>query len=121
MKVFAKLPNPTPSFTTIADLGGGFLLKGACPASGAELELVFTQSIGVDLKAGIVGALDSTLQRNATAGPTTLSLSTGILGETSFTAATTSGTVVSGTLGFDTPGSFDGEDVCAFYGHVIES
>jgi hypothetical protein len=120
IKVFAKLPVPTPAFTTIADLGGGFELQGACPnGTGAELQLAFTQSIGVDLKAGLISDSGSTIEADDTLGPTTLSLNDNILGETSFSAATTSGTVVSGTLGFDTPGSFNGESVCAFYGHVI--
>jgi|1186.fasta_scaffold28235_2 hypothetical protein len=121
IKVFAKLPSPTPSFTTIANLGGGFELQAACPnVTGAELRLAFTQSIGVDMKAGLISSSGSSLQEEDTTGPTSIDLSDSILGETSFSGATTSGTVVSGTVGFDTPGSFSGELVCAFYGHVTE-
>jgi hypothetical protein len=121
IKVFAKVPGSTPSFTTIANLGGGFELQAACPnVTGAQLRLAFTRSVGVDLKAGLISDSGSSMQADDTAGPATIDLSDNILGETSFSAASTDGTVVSGTLGFDTPGSFNGEFVCAFYGHVLE-
>ena len=120
VKIFAKLPAPTPSFTKIADLGGGFELRAACPNGiGAELVLAFTRTVGVDLKAGLISDSGSSLQDDDTLGPTDINLSDNILGETSFSAATTDGTVVSGTVGFDTPGSFNSELVCAFYGHAI--
>jgi hypothetical protein len=121
IKVFAKIPSSTPSFATISNLGGGFELQAACPSvTGAQIRLAFTRSVGVDLKAGLISDSGSSLQADDTAGPTTIDLSDNILGETSFSAASTDGTVVSGTIGFDTPGSFNGELVCAFYGHVTE-
>jgi hypothetical protein len=124
VKVFAKVPLPTPALTTIANLGGGFRLAGACPSGGrAELELFFDRTEGVDLKAGTIGDVGGAeINGDDTAGPTSINLSgtNNVTGEASFSAATTSGTVVSGTVGFNTPGSFNSELVCAFYGQVIE-
>jgi hypothetical protein len=123
IKVFAKVPS-SPTLRTIATLGGGFRIEAACPSGHAEFQLNFDPPTGVDLKAAVVG--DGSLgpaeiEGDDTAGPTSISLNgSANLGETTFSAATTDGTVVSGTIGFDGVTSFNSELVCAYYGQVTE-
>jgi hypothetical protein len=120
IKVFAKLPFQTPSTTTIANLGEGFQLTGTCTSGfGATLTLLFSPIVGVDLQAQIDGDAGPEVISDQGAGPITFQLSgTSHRGEAAFSGATTSGTVISGTIGFDDPGTFNGESVCAFYGAV---
>lgn len=56
-----------------------------------------------------------------TTGPTDISLNgSANLGETTFSAATSDGTVISGTIGFDGVSSFNSQLVCAYYGQATE-
>ena len=123
VKVFAKVP-ASPTLRTIATLGAGFRIEAACPAGHAEFQLAFDPPTGVDLKAAIVGDGPSgpaEIEGDDIAGPTNISLNgSANLGETTFSAATTDGTVVSGTVGFDGVTSFNGELVCAYYGQVLQ-
>jgi hypothetical protein len=122
VKVFAKVPFQTPTSTLIADLGGGFTLTGSCTSSfGAVLTLVTAPGLSADVQAQIDGDQGPEVVSDQGVGPMTFQLSgTSNRGETAFSGATTSGTVVSGTIGFDDPDTFNGESVCAFYGQVIE-
>jgi hypothetical protein len=121
IKVFAKLPFQTPSTTPIANLGEGFQLTGTCTGGfGAALTLVFSPGNAVDVQAQIDGDAGPEVISDQGVGPVSFQLSgSSHRGETAFSGATTSGTVISGTIGFDDPSTFNGESVCAFYGQVI--
>src|SRR3954470_1455675 len=110
VKVFAKLPFPTTTSQQIANLGGGFTLLADCSpfgSGGANLSLGFSQTAGVELTAQVNGDVGPDSNEDDTAGPTTFSLDgSNHRGQTSFSAATTSDTVVSGTIGFNDPSSF---------------
>ena len=49
----------------------------------------------------------------------TISLDNTSLGETTFSGATTNGTVVSGSIGFDYPNTFNNEEICVVYGEAF--
>ena len=123
VKVFAKLPSPTVS-APIANLGGGFTLLADCrpfASGGAGVNLAYSGTEGVQLTTQGNGDAGPNFDEDDTAGPTTFNLDfTNHRGELAFSAATTSGTVVSGTLGFEDLNSFDSEPVCSFYGQVVE-
>jgi hypothetical protein len=122
-RVFAKVP-ASNTLRTIATLGGGFRIEASCPSGHSEFELFFDPPTGVDLKAAVVGdgpLGPAEVEGDDTAGPTDISLNgSANLGVTTFSAATTDGTVVSGTVGFDGESSFNSEQVCAYYGQVTE-
>ena len=56
-------------------------------------------------------------------GSTDLQLDSGVndndRGQVTFSVAKTGGDTVSGNLGYDDPNIFNGENVCAVYGHII--
>jgi hypothetical protein len=83
--------------------------------------LVSAPNLSVDVQAQIDGDAGPEVISDQGVGPMTFQLNgASHRGEVAFSGATTSGTVVSGTIGFDDPGTFNSESVSAFYGEVVE-
>jgi hypothetical protein len=123
LRIFGQVPAGTTTQQTIATFAG-FTLTSNCEGTFPDINLVSPAGIATDMKAqgnGIGGgAFVSTPQGN---GPQTLTLdrsgaTNNVRGETSFSAALTNGTVVSGEIGYDDSNSFATNPTCAIYGHV---
>lgn len=121
-KIFAKL-GAGAGTTTIASIAG-FTITAACPQSGGhqvEIKLHGPANVPADLTA--ILSESSSVEGGATeyeAGTNeTINLDNGLYGETSFSGATTGGTVISGNIGYDYPTTFENESVCVVYGEAF--
>jgi hypothetical protein len=119
VKIFS-IVQPGTSNQTIANLAG-FILRGDCSAGGnvEDLELDPPNNVS-DLKAFGSGNIESFFDTNQGTENNSLELSeANERGETAFSAATLSGTVISGNIGYDDEDSFDDTAACAVYGQVL--
>lgn len=121
-KIFAKLPNKSGT-ATIANIAG-FTVTASCPTNGThEVE------IHLHSPTNVPSVLTAILSKSSsvTGGETEyesgtnqeIELDNGALGETTFSASTTSGTVISGSIGYDYPNTFSGEAICVVYGEAF--
>lgn len=116
-KIFTKLPDGGGT-TTIATIAG-FTLTASCPHLGGN-EVVVTLNSPTNVPSVLTGIQSSGGTTAYTAGTNvSIDLDNDSFGEASFSGATTTGTVISGNLGFDYPTTFSSEDVCAVYGEVF--
>jgi hypothetical protein len=119
-KIFAKLPKGAG--TTNIGSFAGFSLTASCPDLVAErivIELHPPANVPSVLTSLTTGNGNTDVVQEYEAGTNeTIFLSNESLGESTFSAATTNGTVISGNLGFDYPDTFSSETVCVVYGEV---
>ena len=122
LKIFGQVPSGGVAQQTIATFAG-FTLTSNCAGTDPDINLVSPGGIAADMKDegnGNVGEIFNAPQGN---GPQTLTLdrdgtNNNDRGETSFSAALTNGTVVSGEIGYDDSPSFAVNPTCVVYGHV---
>ncbi len=121
-KIFRKL-SPGQSNVTIASFAG-FTMTATCVAGEVE-------AIDVHAPNGVGSALES--QGNGVSSGPFYEQSNGLnnvdislndsggneRGTATFNGSTTNGTVVSGNIAFEDPATFEGENVCAFFGEVV--
>jgi hypothetical protein len=120
VKIFTKL-TPGAGTTTLATLGG-FTLTASCPNATPEVLIQLhgppnVPAVMTSLTTG--NSTGTTIEGYAPGTNKTLELNNEDLGEATFSGATTSGTVVSGNLGFDYPETFQNENVCVIYGEAF--
>jgi len=121
-KIFSKLPKGAGS-TTIATIAG-FTITAACPDTGSNLiDIVLHSPTNVPSDLTAIRSEGPTVEGGDTqysAGTNVqIELDNDFLGETSFSGATTTGTVISGNIGFDFPNTFSNEPICVVYGQAI--
>jgi hypothetical protein len=120
-KIFTKLAHGAGT-TTIANIAG-FTITASCPDTGAHevaIKLHGPASAASDLTAtlGAGQVTGGSTEYDAGLG-TEINLDNGLYGDTPFTGSTTTGTVISGNIGFDYPNTFNSEDICVIYGEVF--
>jgi hypothetical protein len=121
-KIFAKLGDGAGT-TTIANIAG-FTITAACPTNGThEVEIKLHGPTNVPAVLTAILSKSGSVEGGETeyeAGTNeTIDLDNGSLGETTFSAATTGGTVITGSIGFDYPNTFENESVCVIYGEAF--
>jgi hypothetical protein len=120
-KIFTKLAKGAGA-TTIATIAG-FRIDASCPDTGThfvDITLHGPPTVGTDLTATLGSGQATGGSTEYDAGLNTeINLDNGLYGDTPFTGATTSGTLISGNIGFDYPITFEGENVCVVYGEVV--
>jgi hypothetical protein len=121
-KIFAKLGNGAGT-TTIATIAG-FTITAACPAGGTnEIDILLHSPTNVPSVLTAIRSESTNVEggdTQYTAGTNlTIALDNDFFGETSFSASTTSGTVISGNIGFDYPNTFESENICVVYGEAF--
>jgi hypothetical protein len=119
VKIFTVIPNGTTN-AVIASFAG-FTIRGDCTGSVVKNLLLDPPNNDSDLKAEGSGAGSGEFfDGNQGAEDNSVSLNDeNVRGETSFSAATSAGTVVSGNIGYDDSPSFDNTSGCSFYGQAI--
>jgi len=121
-KIFAKLADGSGT-ATIANIAG-FAITASCPNATNDrvrIELHGPTNVPADLTAILSeGGLTEGGETEYEAGTNeVINLDNGSFGETSFSASTTGGTVISGNVGFDYPNTFENEDICVIYGEAF--
>lgn len=119
-KIFKKLA-PGAGTTSIATFGG-FSLTASCPNGSPEVIIQLHSPPGIPSVLTSLNTGDNSgevIQEYEAGVDETITLSNDSLGESTFSASTTGGTVVSGNLGFDYPNTFQGEAVCVIYGEAF--
>jgi hypothetical protein len=121
IKVFSKFPNGTTNLTI--GTFDGYTLRASCTAGDVENFQLISSDTQVAMTAQGNGNVGPTFAEQQGGGSTTLNLDSGgndnARGQVTFSAAKTGGNTVSGNLGYDDPNLFNGENVCAVYGHII--
>ncbi len=122
IKVFAKFPDGTANFTI--GTFDGYTLRASCTAGDVENFQLISSDTQVAMTAQGNGNAGPNFDEEQGGGSTVLELdSDGIndndRGQVTFSVAKTGGNTVSGNLGYDDPNIFNGENVCAVYGHII--
>ena len=104
----------------IANLAG-FTIRGDCTGSDVKNLVLDPPNNDSDLRSqGNGEPTGAFFDGNQGAESNEISLNEeNVRGETSFSAATSSGTVVSGNIGYDDPNSFANTAACAFYGQAL--
>jgi hypothetical protein len=121
-RIFAKLADGSGT-ATIANIAG-FTITASCPNATNDrvrIELHGPTNVPADLTAILSeGGLTEGGETEYEAGTNeTINLDNGSFGETSFSASTTGGTVISGNVGFDYPTTFENESICVIYGEAF--
>jgi hypothetical protein len=121
-KVFAKL-NIGQSNVQIASIAG-FTITATCNGNVEELTLHAPSNVASALEAQGDGNDGDFFEQNNGLGNISISLNeSGLIendrGNTSFSAATTTGTVISGNLSYEDSETFEKENICAVFGEVI--
>jgi hypothetical protein len=116
VKIFTLIPNGSLN-QTIASFAG-FTIRGDCTGSDVDDLVLIPSSLTSDLKASGNGNEEAFFS-HAQEGDSAELSEENDRGETSFSAATLSGTVVSGNIGYEDPASFVDTQACAFYGQVL--
>jgi hypothetical protein len=96
----------------------GFTIRGDCTGSDVVNLVLTPPNATTDLKAFGNGNEEAFFS-HAQEGDSAELNEENDRGETSFSAATLGGTVVSGNLGYEDPASFVDTQACAFYGQVL--
>lgn len=116
VKIFTLIPNGALN-QTIASFAG-FTIRGDCTGNDVVNLVLTPPNATTDLKAFGNGNEEAFFS-HAQEGDSAELNEENDRGETSFSAATLSGTVVSGNLGYEDPASFVDTESCAFYGQVL--
>jgi hypothetical protein len=122
IRIFDKIPDGTTG-QVVANIAG-FVITADCTGANVENLVLDPPNTESDLKAQGNGDVGPIFESNQGSENNEISLdddgvNDNARGETSFSAATTSGTVISGEIGYNDPGSFKNENVCSFYGQVV--
>jgi hypothetical protein len=116
VKIFTLIPNGSLD-QTIASFAG-FTIKGDCTGNDVANLVLTPPNETTDLKAFGNGNEEAFFS-HAQEGESAELSEENDRGETSFSAATLSGTVISGNIGYEDPDSFVDTASCAFYGQVL--
>jgi hypothetical protein len=123
-KIFAKIPADTTG-ATVATVDGLTIRATCTPGGLIEDLLVDPPTTDADLLGQGNGNAGPVFDQDGGAEPNEISLDQGesafdnVRGMSTFSAARTGGSVITGMIGYDNPPVFNGELVCAVYGHVI--
>jgi hypothetical protein len=117
-KIFAKVP--PGSTQTVASIEGFKIVVACLPSGNPEIELD-PQTTESDIAAmGNGTPVGAFFEREQGAEPNSISLNEGNeRGLTTFSAAQSSGAVVTGSIAYNDTASFNSLNVCAVYGQVI--
>ena len=120
-KIFAKL-SPGQTNAQIASFAG-FSLTATCNGGTGNvenLELHAPSNIASALEAQGNGVTEAIFEQSNGLGTIDISLNgTNQRGTSTFNGATTNGTVVSGSIAYEDTATFNGENICAFFGEVV--
>lgn len=118
-----KIPDGTAD-QQVFDVGG-FTLTASCTGDNVEDLILDTTSLTTAVSADANGNVGAFFSRNNGIEDNSISLdedgaTDNDRGQATFTAAESDGTtVLTGTVAFDDPNSFNAEDTCAVWGNVI--
>jgi hypothetical protein len=121
VRIFHTIPNGGGE-EVVASIAG-FTITAECPGGNVENLILDPPNNEGDLKAQGNGNVGPIFESNQGSEVNEISLdddgtNNNDRGETSFSAALSSGTVISGEIGYNDPASFQGDSVCSFYGYV---